>query len=450
MEKRRQLLTGAALFVVAPTVTFVVALAASWRSPVPFVASVALHLLALGWLVRVAISWLRPQRSSGAGDFAVALVPLVTGTVSLVLAAEIAKGYGIKGSAWPRVRHSIKPFAADYAYLGANLVIIVMMATAVALLALLVRSQPWAGALWNKAEETAGDAVEAAFGIPDEPRIAAPVTSAADPFWRRLMSPSAWVLFAICAALSLPGMWLVAADYKGELGWLVGGLILYVGAPVTAWAVLQSVWRPDDELGVLLPAVYRSVAVPFVTALPIGLLQLAFATLPVFADRVRSFQHPEVEYHGHFWFPLEDVSLLRLFAVQVGMAEVFFAMLAGLVVTVFLVLPILAFRDPDQFMRDQMLSTRKTDRRQNVLVVRALAVGLPLAFIVPTIMLGSSPGDGRWWIGIALAAVGVGATGFIWRTQRVDVEARAASGAPLGILNPDDRKRLRHGDEAPD
>ncbi|MFC7490331.1 MULTISPECIES: hypothetical protein [unclassified Knoellia] len=423
--------------------------AASYGSSVPFVVAMILQVAALVWVGRIAWSWRDPPRGARAMDFVLGAVVLVTGAVALVLVREVAQSFGIRGSALPRVRSGIAD-PVDFAYLGATGVVVTLMGAAVVLLLLMARSTASVRAVSQSAGESSGeaiDAVEALLAVPAQPRQTLAVTSARDPFLRRLMGRSAWILFGVCAALSVPGLWLVAADYEGSLE-LVGGVVLYIGVPVTAWAVLQSVWRRDEDFGVAVPALLRSMVVPVVTALPIGLLQLLLVHLPVFADRVRSYQRPDEVYEGHYWFPLEDESLFTALALDLTLGGVAMAGVAGLVVAVFLVLPITSFRDPDQLMREQGMSGSREHRARNVAAARVLALGLPLAFVVPALLVGTDPGDTRRWIAIALAVVGVGALYYVWRNQRVDLAARASGRMPMGVLNPDDRRRLDDATDA--
>ena len=401
------------------------------------------HACARAWLVRTVRSVRREEVAPRAIDFVWGALPLVVGALAIALLLLIAHESGIRGSALPRVR-SGKPLGADYPYLIALVTVGAVMATAVVRLVSLARLLPSARAASQRAEATAGaatDAVVGALAIPAEPRTTRVVTSSDDPFWRRLMSPGAWVLFGVCAVLSLPGLWIMAADYDNDLG-LLGFLFFFMGAPVTAWACLESLWRRDRELGVLFPSVVRSMVVAVVTALPIGLLDTVFIQLPVFVDRVRSFQRPDEVYEGHYWFPLEGQSILESAGWDLTVGGMAMAIMAGLFTAVFVVLPITAFRDPDQFIREQGLSRAPEHRARNAVVVRVFALGLPLAFVVPALLVNSNYDDSRRWIGIALAVIGVIAGYYAWRNQRVDYAARISRNEPLGVLNPDDRERM--------
>lgn len=440
----RQQAGAAALGVGGLLATVGAAMLASRQSPLPFVVAVGVLGGALAWSIRVVWSDRREQRRPAGRDVALAVTLGVVGAAMLALLLWLARDHGIRGSAVPRVLQGT-PLAADYPYLVSVGVAVAVMLTAVARGVQLVHRVPAVGSAAARAEATAdsaADAVRGALAVPATPRATVAVTSSDDSFWRRLMSPGAWALFVACAVLSLPGLWVMAADYDNDLG-VLGFPLFFMGAPVTAWACLESLWRRDRELGVLFPAIGRSIVVAVVTALPIGVLDLLFIQLPAFTERVRSFQRPDEVYEGHYWFPLGGQSVLQSVGWDLTLGGVAIAGVAGLVTAVFVVLPVTAFRDPDQFIREQGLSRAPEHRARNAAVVRVLALGLPLAFVVPALLVGSDPDDVRRWVGIALAVVGVVAGAYAWRLQRVDYAARLARGEPLGVLNPDDRERMQ-------
>jgi len=434
----------AALAVAAPLATVGAAMLAPRQSPLPFVVALVLLGGAVAWLSRVVWSDRREQRGPVTRDVALTLVLGAVGAATLALLLWLARDYGIRGSAAPRVLQGT-PLPADYPYLVSVGVAIALMLTAVLRCVLLVRRLPAvrsASARAEAAADSAADVLTSALAVPATPRASVAVTSSDDSFWRRLMSPVAWVVFVVCAVLSIPGLWVVAADYDNDLG-VLGWPFFFMGAPVTAWACLESLWRRDRELGILFPAVGRSIVVAVVTALPIGVLDLLVIQLPAFTERVRSYQRPEEVYEGHYWFPLEGQSVLSSVGWDLTVGGMAIAGVAGLFTAVFVVLPVTAFRDPDQFIREQGLSRAPEHRARNAAVVRVLALGLPLAFVVPALLVSSRPDDARRWIGIALAVVGVVAAYYVWRNQRIDYAARITRGEPLGVLNPDDRARIQ-------
>ena len=433
----------AALVVVGPLATVGAAMLASRQSPLPFVVALVLLGGALTWLIRIVWSDRREQRAPVAMDVALTLALGVVSAATLALLLWLARDYGIRGSAAPRVLQGI-PLPADYPYLISVGVAAAIILTVVVRCVLLLRRLPAVRSASARAEATAdsaADVLTSALAVPATPRATAAVTSSDDSFWRRLMSPGAWVLFVVCAILSIPGLWVVASDYDNDLG-VLGFPAFFMAAPVTAWACLESLWRRDRELGVLFPAIGRSIVVAVVTALPIGVLDLLVIQLPAFTERVRSFQRPDEVYEGHYWFPLDGPSVLQSVGWDLTLGGVAIAGVAGLFTAVFVVLPVTAFRDPDQFIREQGLSRAPEHRVRNAAVVRVLALGLPLAFVVPALLVNSRPDDTKRWVGVALAVVGVVAGYYVWRNQRIDYATRVTRGEPLGVLNPEDRERM--------
>ena len=250
------------------------------------------------------------------------------------------------------------------------------------------------------------------------------------------MSPATWVVFGLCALFAAPGLWLIAADPEGKLG-PIGWLVLLVGIPATAWAVLQSFWRPDEQWGVLMAAVIRSAVVPVITALPLGLLNLVIGLLPPFSARIEQHQIPDDVYLGHEWFPLEEDGLVFQFLVQGTMGGFVMSMLAGIAITVFVVFPATAFWNPAQAIKDSMMSTKAADGAASIAAIRALALVLPLAFVIPALMVDADSDDFRWWLGVALIPIGLALGYYVWSRQRVDHQARADLGVS-GVPNPSD------------
>jgi hypothetical protein len=131
---------GLGLFLAGPVVTVVFGVAHSARGPEAFVATIVAQVAATGYLLWLARAWTRPARRPGAVDLALAWVPLLLWGVGTWLLLTLAREYGIRGSAVPRVQQGIA-FPADVAYLGALAAVTATALVALVLLGLLVRAR---------------------------------------------------------------------------------------------------------------------------------------------------------------------------------------------------------------------------------------------------------------------------------------------------------------------
>lgn len=413
------------------------------QSPVPFVVTLVVQLVIVGYLVRRAAYWLRSGRRAGRGDYVLAAVPAVGALPALVMVSLVADGAGIAGSALPRVLTGVRngvPLVTDLGYLGALAATIAVGLTAVALVVVLARRRVRAGL-----EDVGREAASAAKTVAVKPRRdrgLVPVTHVSDGFWRRLMSPSVWVVFGLSAVAAGPAFWMLAADPAGDLG-LLGFLFVFPGVLVGGWAALQTTWRPDERLGYMLAALVRGVLVPAVTVPPLAVVHVVLTRLPVLRDRVVEHQRPDA-YIRHYWFSGESGAINVIDGSLVGtifmsvLGGFAFALIAAIVMSVFVVWPVNAIRNPTGLFRDSMLNADPSVVANNVAVVRALSGVMMLAFVIPTLMVLTDSDEVLWWVGAALIPVLVGLTYFVWSRQRVDHRMRAKWGMAAAIPNPAD------------
>ncbi len=143
----------------------------------------------------------------------------------------------------------------------------------------------------------------------------------------------------------------------------------------------------------------------------------------------------------------------------VGLGGLIISILAGLLVTVVVVIPVVAFRHQKGFVAQNLLDTSPEFARTNAAAGKGLAVLLILVFLVPTlIVVGSSNShsdglleafnqcwqvfsepqtywaDMAWVVGVVLIPVGVFLMFYVRVKQRPDHLARAISGT--GALWP--------------
>lgn len=439
---RRYALVMWALVVVGVLAPLLFALV-SRRSPVPFVVTFIVQLVILGYVVRCARYWLRSGRQAGRGDYLLAVVPGVGAVLAFAMVSVVAEDVGIAGSALPRVLNGVRngvPLVTDLGYLGSMAATVVVALSAVGLIVVFARHRVRSGL--EDVGRGAASAAKAVGGKPRQDRGLVPATHVSDGFWRRLVSPSVWVVFVLSAVAAVPAFWMLAADPGGDLG-LIGFLFVFPGVLVGGWAALQTTWRPDEQLGYMLAALTRGVLVPAVTVPPLAVVHVVLTRLPVLRERVVEHQRPDA-YIRHYWFSGEsgainiiDGSLAGTFFMSVlgGFA---FALIAAILMAVFVVWPVNAVRNPTGLFRDSMLSKDPAAVANNVAVVRATSVLMMLAFVVPTCMVLADSDEVLWWVGAALIPALVGLTYFVWSRQRVDHRMRAKWGMAAAIPNPAD------------
>lgn len=400
------------------------------RSPVPFVATLIVHLLMLVHVALLGRRWFRPKRRAQPADCGSAVVPLIAGVATLLLVLFVADEYGIRGSALPRLQQGF-PMPADLGYLGAVAVILLTIAGTLGLMVLLARTHLPPDMLGRAARF-----VQASVSAPARPRSdespPSYATKASDGFWKRLISPSGWVVFAICTVPSVTGLTMMVVG-DSELA-LIGTLaVMLAPVPVTAWTVLQSLWRVDMEMGIVRAALWRNTIVPFVTAVPLALVNILIALVPPVRQRFEQ-QWPTDTWDG--LLPTEQPSLLSLAGMSALMGCTA-ALLAGIALSVAIVLPVTAFWKPEQFIKDNMMSTSEKHRAANTAVVRVSTILILLIFVIVSLLVLADQGSIWWWIGILLIPLGVALTYFVWSRQRVDHKKRSEWDVS-GVHNPDD------------
>ncbi len=441
VESRRGTWLGVLLGVAAMAAPLVVGILAPTKSPLPFVATVIVLVLVLGYVIWRARPWIRPRRRARRLDYVLAAVPLLAGVVALFLVRLVADAYGIQGSALPRAQSGWPGdlgylMAVDLAYLAATAATVAVVVSVLGLVVLLARTHLPAG--------TGHQLLEGARGLPRTAEAAlgrsvsngeAPVTYAtgtSDSFWRRLMSPVGWGLLAVNVVAPPVGLWLMIAG-SGEVG-LEAGLMVFAAAPVTGWAVLESLWRPDEELGIVMAGLRRTLVVPFVAVPASALVTFATGLLPQVGEGF------ERRYWPHNWngmVPTEESSLYGWLAMAT-LISFTMGLLAGLAVAVAVVFPAAAIWRPQYVIKHNMMSRSKEHRASNTAAARAMSLITPLVFLIVILLKFADEGSVWWWLGILLIPVGVGVVYFVWSRQRVDHEARAKSGLQAQIPNPND------------
>lgn len=420
------IVVGLTLMVLCPALAFGVAAASSWRSPITYALIGLVLLLFLAYLLAGAVRWVRPTRASRPRD-AIPLLTVVVGTsLTLGLLLVLATGHGIRGSALSRVLHGVRhgiPLSVDLLYLSAcTLALLVLLATAVSAAVLLLHAAPvqralgWAeGGLQTATERLAEESADIAEGTAWATPPAR--TGPSDGFLRRLLSPASRVLLVAGTAVTL-GCVLVFSlgDISADTAELLTIVATFAPVPGMAWAVLTSLWRRDEELGVVMGALGRTMTVPVAAAVLCFLPTLLAVLLPPVWQGFAAQQLSAIGDGGLVapgTPPPGWVGMSALVALAIGM-------LSGLAVSVAVVMPVVAIFMPQVMIVDNQMSTSPEHRRQNTAAVRAITMFVVLTFVFAALITDSDPGDVRFWLAIACLVLIVVLVAFTYRTQRVD------------------------------
>lgn len=438
------IVVGLALMVLCPALTLWVASANPSRGPAPYALIGLLYLLFLAYLLAGAVRWVRPTRASQPRD-ATPLLPVVVGTgLTLGLLLVLATAHGIRGSALPRVlqgvRHGI-PLSVDLLYLSAcTLALLVLVATAASGAVLLLHAAPvqralgWAeGGLQAATERLTAESAAIAEGTAWATPPAR--TGPSDGYLRRQLSPASRVLLVAGAAVTLGCVLLFSlGDISADTAELLTIVATFAPVPGMAWAVLASLWRRDEEFGVVMGALWRTTTVPVTTAVLCFLPTLVAVLLPPVWQGFAAQQLSAIGDGGLVapgTPPPGWVGMSALVALAIGM-------LSGLAISVAVVMPVVAIFMPQVMIVDNQMSTSPEHRRQNTAAVRAITAFVVLTFVFATLITGADPGDVRFWLAIACLVLIVALVAFTYRTQRVDHAARRASGTQALVPNPAD------------
>src|SRR5699024_8882159 len=114
------------------------------------------------------------------------------------------------------------------------------------------------------AEETSRTVLHPADGEAPAAAAGPPVATGADePFWRRHLSPLSRVLLSLAVVATPASILLFAlARPAPALSDLLLLLAAFAPVPGVTWAVLASLWRRDEELGIVRAALLRTLVLP--------------------------------------------------------------------------------------------------------------------------------------------------------------------------------------------
>lgn len=429
-----QVVVGLILLLSAPAGTLFIGRATSSLQAWPYLAIGAIHLVLLAVVVPRGIGWFRATRAPRLLDPVPALCVAAGALLSLGLTVVLAEAHGIRGSALPRLRQGI-PLAPDLPYLLA-------MGTAVATLLVVLLSFVLMVRRVRSVSGAGGEARSAVTGSVSRLRTrieAGPgpqnVTFAEDGLLSRLLSPVTRVLVVVSAVVSLVALLMFSlTEVDRDTAERLTMVVVFTPAVPMLWAVLESLWRRDEELGIPMAALYRTIAgSPVIGAIALTPSLLAGLLPPVWtgfsAQHLASIGDDGLVAAGAP--AVAFVGFAMLVAAAVGMV-------GGLVLSVGVVLPVTALFIPGVMVADNELSSKPADRRRNVASVRLLSLLILMIFVFSALIAGAEPGELRFGLAMAALAVLIVLTVAILRTQRVDHEARRRSGHSARVPNPYD------------
>lgn len=191
-------------------------------------------------------------------------------------------------------------------------------------------------------------------------------------------------LTVLACILVAYGIYLAAGDPHGDRGWTMVMVLLAPALPI-AWSMLQLIWNSDRPELVLLDAFLRCVAVPVFTVVPTLIVAVITVLSPTVQRTIEVSRYGE--YGSHYYFSLQDGSPLTVVLTGSGILGYGGAVLLGLILLVFAVLPAMAFGNPKKFVQVNQLEPGEEHAKNNAVASKALSVFLMLTFLIPTMIV---------------------------------------------------------------
>lgn len=425
---------GLVLLLSAPAGTVLIGRATSSREVWPYLAIGAIHLVLLAVVVPGGIGWFRATRAPRLLDAVPALCVAAGAFLSLGLTLVLAEAQGIRGSALPRLRQGV-PLAADLPYLLAvGTAVATLLVVLLSVVLMVRRARSVRDAVGEVRSELTGSMSRLRTRIESGPGPQN-VTHAEDGLLSRLLSPVTRLLVVVGAIVSLAALLMFSlTEVDRDTAERLTMVVVFTPAVPMLWAVLESLWRPDEEFGIPMAALYRTIAGPPAIGVIALMPSLLTGLLPPVWTGF-SAQHLASIGDGGLVDAGAPVVAFVGFAMLVAAGA---GMVGGLVLSVAVVLPVTALFLPGVMVADNELSTRPADRRRNVASVRLLSLLILMIFVFSALIAGAEPGELRFGLAMAALAVLVVLTVAILRTQRVDHEARRRSGHSARVPNPYD------------
>lgn len=276
------------------------------------------------------------------------------------------------------------------------------------------------------------------------------------------LDPVLIVLVLASIGLAVWGVYRTASDPEDD-SWLTAFLLMGASVVPVAWSVLRVIWSEDASVAIMV-ALVRTIMVPIVVAWPPAIA----TTIALYTPAIHElFESTRGDWR--YFFNADDGSLLNQSLWLGALIGIIFGILLGLGLSVFVVLPVLAWFKPIGAAKSNMLKTEtKEDRAAATVGIRMLSVILMMTFGIPTLIIfGREEGtassvleafanvprffeDPAYYYGDVMFVAGLLAIPFgIWlifklkRVQRPDIERRAQ----YGVNARDDHERWKRQQE---
>lgn len=192
------------------------------------------------------------------------------------------------------------------------------------------------------------------------------------------------LLTVVACALVAYGLWVAAGDPRGEHSWSMALVLLAPSLPV-AWSVAQLIWNGTRPELLLRDVFLRIIAVPAFSVLPTLVVAVVTVLLPVVSQTIEDARYGE--YGTHHFFSLRDGSPLTIVLTGSGSLGYAGAILVGLLVFVYVVLPVMAFGNPKKFAAVNEMDPSEEHAQRNTWASQGLSVFLMLTFLIPTLIV---------------------------------------------------------------
>lgn len=269
-------------------------------------------------------------------------------------------------------------------------------------------------------------------------------------FLRRIFfDPVTFGLIIATMGLTAWGVLRTASD-PSDQSFLTGFLIMATAVLPTTWSILSVLWKESADVAIMV-ALVRTIIVPLVVAWPPAIVVAIMVHLPTIQQLLVDTARDD---GWRYFFSSNDMSLLGQAVVLTGLGGMLFAILAGLVLSVFVVLPVLAWFKPLAAAKSNMLLTdTPEDQVAAKAGIRMLSVILMMTFGVPALIIfgrneanaiswleafANVPkffmepryyyGDFMWALGILAIPFGIYVVFRLKRVQRADIARRAKFG----------------------